>query len=54
MEAETRAYELVKEREGVIRALADALVKHETLDAAALQAVVNTATTPAAATTVPV
>ena len=39
-EAERRALALVKDHEGVIRALADELVEHETLDAAALQAVI--------------
>ena len=45
VEAETRALSLVKEHEGVIRSLAAALVEHETLDAAALRAFVNTTTT---------
>ena len=35
-EAERRALALVKDHESIIRALADALVEHETLDAAAL------------------
>ena len=39
-EAEARALQLVKDHEGAIRALADALVEHETLDAAALKAVI--------------
>jgi ATP-dependent Zn protease len=39
-EAERRALALVKDHEGVIRSLADALVEHETLDAAALKAVI--------------
>jgi ATP-dependent Zn protease len=39
-EAERRALALVKDHEGAIRALADALVEHETLDAAALRAVI--------------
>ena len=41
VEAEARALQLVKDHEGAIRALADALVEHETLDAAALKAVIN-------------
>ena len=39
-EAERRALALVKAHESIIRALADALVEHETLDAAALEAVI--------------
>ncbi len=39
-EAERRALALVKDHESIIRALADALVEHETLDAAALRAVI--------------
>ena len=40
-EAEARALQLVKDHESIIRALADALVEHETLDAAALEAVIK-------------
>jgi len=40
-EAEGRALALVKDHESIIRALADALVEHETLDAAALEAVIK-------------
>ena len=40
VEAEARALQLVKDHESIIRALADALVEHETLDAAALKAVI--------------
>ena len=40
-EAEARALQLVKDHESIIRALADALVEHETLDAAALKAVIK-------------
>jgi len=40
-EAERRALALVKDHESIIRALADALVEHETLDAAALRAVIT-------------
>ncbi|CAH0364356.1 unnamed protein product [Pelagomonas calceolata] len=50
VEAEARALQLVKDHESIIRALADALVEHETLDAAALKAVIK----PAAETAVPV
>ena len=41
VEAEARALQLVKDHESIIRALADALVEHETLDAAALRAVIK-------------
>ncbi len=41
VEAEARALQLVKDHESIIRALADALVEHETLDAAALKAVIG-------------
>ena len=47
-EAERRALALVKDHEGAIRALADALVEHETLDAAALKAVIKPAADTAA------
>ena len=41
VEAEARALQLVKDHKSIIRALADALVEHETLDAAALKAVIG-------------
>merc|ERR1712159_75652 len=44
VEAEARALQLVKDHESIIRALADALVEHETLDAAALKAVIKPGT----------
>ena len=46
VEAEARAQQLVRDHEASIRALADALVEHETLDAAALKAVVVPAQPP--------